>query len=226
MSRILVVAPHPDDETLGCGGTLLRHRAEGDELHWLIVTAMTREAGFSDERIAVREDEISRVANYFGFAAVHSLGFPATLLDGVRRADLIAAVSSVFESAAPDSVYLPFPGDAHSDHKVTFEACTPSTKWFRRPCVKGVYCYETLSETEFGLAPDLVPFRPTRFVDIGGHIDGKIEALGLYESELGEFPFPRSEEAVRALASFRGSSAGCRAAEAFMILREIVPARA
>lgn len=224
MSRILVVAPHPDDETLGCGGTILRHRAEGDELHWLIVTAMTREAGFTDEQIAAREEEISRVADYFGFAAVHSLGFPATLLDGIRRADLIAAVSSAFESAAPESVYLPFPGDAHSDHKVTFDACTPSTKWFRRASVKRVYCYETLSETEFGLAPDLVPFRPTRFVDISGHIDGKIEALRLYASELGEFPFPRSEKAVRAQAMIRGATAGFSAAESFMVLRELVPA--
>ena len=225
MNRVLVVAPHPDDETLGCGGTILRHRAEGDEIHWLLVTAMTREAGYTDEQITLREQEISRVAGHFGFAAVHTLGFPATLLDGIRRADLIAAISCVFESAAPDSVYLPFPGDAHSDHKVTFDACTPSTKWFRRPSVKRVYCYETLSETEFGLAPEQAPFRPTRFVDISGHIDGKVEALGLYESELGAFPFPRSEEAVRALAAFRGSSAGCQAAEAFMILRQIEPAR-
>lgn len=226
MNRVLVVAPHPDDETLGCGGTLLRHRAEGDELHWLIVTAMRPEAGFSDKQIAVRDKEISRVADHFGFAAVHSLGFPATLLDSLRLADLVAAVSDVFETAKPETVYLPYQGDAHSDHRVTFDACTPSTKWFRRPSVKRVYCYETLSETEFGLARDEAPFRPTRFVDISGHIDRKIEALGLYESELGEFPFPRSEEAVRALAAFRGSTAGCRAAEAFMILREIVPAGA
>ena len=224
MSRVLVVAPHPDDETLGCGGTLLRHRAEGDELHWLIVTAMTREAGFSDEQIAVRDQEISHVADHFGFSAVHSLGFPAARLDSIPLADLIAAVSSAFERAAPALVYLPFPGDAHSDHKVTFDACAPSTKWFRRASVERVYCYETLSETEFGLSPGQAPFRPTRFVDISGHIDGKVEALSIYESELGEFPFPRSEKAVRALAAFRGSSAGFSAAEAFVVLRERVPA--
>lgn len=224
MSRVLVVAPHPDDETLGCGGTLLRHGAAGDELHWLIMTAMTRETGFTESQIADREEEIARVASHFGFSAVHSLGFPATLLDSLPLADIVTAVSEVFETTKPEYVYLPHPGDAHSDHKAAFDACVPSTKWFRQPSVKGVYCYETLSETEFGLSPDSPSFRPARFVDISGYIDGKIEALKLYANETGEFPFPRSEEAVRAQAAIRGARAGFAAAEAFMVLQEIVPA--
>lgn len=222
MKKIIVIAPHPDDETLGCGGTLLRHKAEGDEIHWLIATAMTFEQGFSDERIAARAAEIDAVTRLYGFASVQSLGFPTTRLDVMPMGDLVAAISKAFQSIMPEVVYTPFKGDVHSDHAVVSDAVIACTKWFRHASVKRVLSYETLSETEFGISPDVSGFRPNVFVDIHPYLDRKIEILRTYAAELGEFPFPRSVEAVRALAQLRGSAAGCKAAEAFMLLKEVV----
>lgn len=221
MSTILVIAPHPDDETLGCGGTLLRAIAEGATVHWAIASRMTREAGFSEARIAAREREIANVRSSYGFAAVHQALFAAARLDTVPASDRIAWLSSVISAVQPDVLYLPHPHDAHSDHLAVFDAAAACTKSFRYRSVRRVYCYETLSETEFGIRPGVVPFQPNRFVDISGYIDRKIEIMNMYSGEMAAPPFPRSAEAIRALATFRGVVAGSLAAEAFMVLREI-----
>ena len=221
MSTILVVAPHPDDETLGCGGTLLRAIAEGATVHWAIASGMTGDAGFSAQRIADRAREIEHVKSCYGFAEVHQAPFAAGRLDTVPVADRVAWMSSVVNAVQPEVLYLPHPYDVHSDHAAVFDAAAACTKAFRHPSVRRVYGYETLSETEFGLRPGVIPFHPNRFVDITGQIEKKVEIMGLYAGEMAAAPFPRSAEAIRALAAFRGVVAGSLAAEAFMVLREI-----
>jgi len=215
--RTLVIAPHPDDETLGPGGTLLRRKASGGEVAWVLITAVSSEMGWSESRIAQRADEIRRVAESYRFDAVFELGFPSTRLDQVPTGDLVSAVSRVFNAFKPEEVFLPHPSDVHSDHRIVFEAVAGCTKWFRYPSVKRVLAYETLSETDFSLASQ-GRFRPNVYVDIDGYLDEKLSILDLYASELGAFPFPRSHEAVRALAVLRGAAAGYRAAEAFELL--------
>jgi len=221
MSRILVVAPHPDDETLGCGGTLLRHAAHGASMHWLVVTAMSESHGFAAERIAARAKEIDAVAAAYPFSAVHQAGLPTTRLDTVPMADLIDAIGKVMHAARPDTVYVPYRNDAHSDHAAVFDAAVACCKSFRNPNIRQVYAYETLSETEFGMRPDDPGFRPNLFVDMSPWLDRKLEILHLFAGEMGRFPFPRSDTTVRALAALRGSQAGVQAAEAFMVLKEI-----
>ncbi|HET7435639.1 MAG TPA: PIG-L family deacetylase [Thermoanaerobaculia bacterium] len=220
MKDVLFVAPHSDDESLGCGGTILRHRDAGDRIHWLLVTVSHVDYGFSAERIAEREKEIDRVAAHFRFDTTTRLNFPATMIDSMPLGQLVAAVSKVFRQINPNVVYLPYRGDVHSDHTVTFDAVAACTKWFRYPSVERVLCYEAISETEFGINPDINGFRPNVFVDISAHLETKMMILREYRGELGEFPFPRSEQAVRALAAYRGATAGVAAAEAFMLLRE------
>ena len=221
MTTILVVAPHPDDETLGCGGSLLRAREEGAAVHWAIASRMTREAGFSDDRIAAREAEIHRVSAAYGFASRHQAPFTAARLDAVATADRVAWMASVVAQVQPEVLYLPYPHDVHSDHAAVFDMAQACTKGFRHRSVRRVYCYETLSETEFGLKPGSPMFQPNRFVNITGHLDRKIEIMGLYAGEMSAAPFPRSAEAMRALALYRGLVANCMAAEAFMVLKEI-----
>lgn len=221
MSVILVVAPHPDDETLGCGGTLLRAVAEGHTVHWLIATQMDVSRMPSGERLAHREQEIEQVAAAYGFAGVHQAPFLATRLDTVPTGDLVGWVAGVVARVQPDTLYLPFRNDVHTDHAAAFDAAAACTKSFRYPCIRRVYAYETLSETEFGLRPGQPSFQPNRFVDIAGWLDRKIEIMRTYRGEMGDFPFPRSVEAIRALAAYRGVVAGVKAAEAFMVLREI-----
>lgn len=218
MNNILVVAPHPDDETIGAGGSLLRHVEEGDSVSWLVVTAMTSE--YSDERIGARRREIDAVARGFGFSDYHCLGFPTARLDTIARADIVSAVGRYVAARMPHTMYVPFPGDAHSDHAVVFNAIAATTKWFRYPSVRRVLAYETLSETDFGMDPTAQPFRPTVFVDITAHLEKKVTILNTYAGEIGKFPFPRSTDAVRSLAKVRGTAAGFEAAEAFVLLRE------
>ena len=217
--KTLVIAPHPDDETLGCGGTLLRRRKEGAETGWLIVTGMSPQAGYSADQVATRKAEIDRVASTLGFADVFQLGLAPARLDEVPLSDVIAQLASVFRKFEPNEILLPHPGDAHTDHLVVFRAAAACTKWFRYPSVRRVLTYETPSETDFGIDPTSC-FAPNTFVDIGDLIDAKIELMKIYESESGVFPFPRSEEAIRALAMVRGALAGFRAAEAFQLLRD------
>lgn len=218
---VLAVAPHPDDETLGCGGALLRHRAEGDSVHWLIVTAMAPGLGVTLTRAEERRKELREVAQRYGFAGVHELGLPSARLDTLPLGDVVGAIARVFGEVQPDTVYLPYRNDIHSDHAVVFDAAVACCKTFRYPYVRSVYCYETLSETEFGLRPDDGGFRPNLFVDIADWLEEKIFIMRLYAGEMAPFPFPRSEECLRALAMLRGSQAGSQAAEAFMVLKEI-----
>lgn len=220
MQKILVVAVHPDDETLGCGGTLLKHKTQGDEIHWMIVTAMTAECGFTPEAIARRACEMDTVAQMYGFDSVHRLGFPAAKLDEVPMSQLVAAISKVFQSVQPNQVYLPFQHDVHSDHQHAFAAAYSCTKSFRYPSVRKVMMVETLSETDFAQSAS-GGFVPNLFVDVSDQFDRKIEILRIYESELGTHPFPRSEESIAALATLRGAAAGCKYAESFMMLKEI-----
>lgn len=218
---VLCAAPHADDESLGCGGTLLRHVAEGDEVHWLLFTEMKERQGFAAERIAEREDEILAVAAAYGFACTHKLGFPTMELDAVTQSTLIGSVSKVMREVHPEVIYLPYRYDAHSDHTRVFDAVAACTKGFRYPSVQRVLAYETLSETEFGIRPDDSCFKPNHFVGIQPWLNTKLAILGIYRSEMGDFPFPRSEECILALARLRGSQVGLEAAEAFMILKDI-----
>lgn len=221
MKRLLVIAPHPDDETLGCGGTLLRHISNGDEVHWLIITAITTEIGFSAERVARRDAEIKAVEKTYGFAGVHQFFFPTMRLDCIGKLQLIDAIGSVMQKIKPDTLLVPYRNDAHSDHAAVFDAAVSCSKSFRYSSVRSVYVYETLSETEFGLRTDDSGFRPNLFVDITHFLEQKLYIMHMFEGEMQDFPFPRSETCIRAQAALRGSQAGVLAAESFMVLKEI-----
>lgn len=218
---VLVIAPHPDDETLGAGGTLLRHKADGEDIHWLIVTAISAELGFDRASIDSRLLEIESVSLAYGFSSVHALGLPTTRLDTMPLGDIIVGIAKVVQDVKPETVYLPFPGDAHTDHRITFDAAMACTKPFRYPSIRRVAAMEIISETNFGLNPASMSFQPTLFVDISETLDKKIEIMGLYEGEMGTPPFPRSERTIRALAHLRGDQANQEAAEAFHLLKEI-----
>jgi LmbE family N-acetylglucosaminyl deacetylase len=217
--KTLVVAPHPDDEILGCGGTLLRRKAAGAELAWLIVTGISDVAGWPAERVAQRDKEIDAVSKAVGFDEVFNLRLRTAFLDHLPMSEVINGISNVFKTFQPEEVFVPHYSDVHSDHRVVFDAVSACTKWFRYPSVKRVVAYETISETEFGMIGNS-SFKPNYFVDISQFIHRKLEIMGIYQSELQPFPFPRSIEAIRALASVRGAASGFLSAEAFELLRE------
>lgn len=221
MNRVLVVAPHADDESLGCGGTLLKHLLSGDELHWLLVTGMSSESGFPLERIAARAAEIKEVGERYGFSSITELMFPPARLGELSESELIGRISEAILQIRPEVVYTVYRNDAHSDHEAVYDAVMASTKSFRYPFIQRVLAYETISETDFGLKPEDGGFRPNVYMNIEGFLKEKLDILELFKSEMGQFPFPRSREAVEALAKVRGVQCGCRAAEAFMLIKEI-----
>lgn len=221
VKTVLVVAPHPDDETLGVGGAIARYIKSGAHVHWAIVTEMNEGLGYSQSDINRRNKEIESVGKLYGITQIHKLGFSTTTLDTVPRGQLVEGIKKVVDEVKPEIMYVPFGGDSHSDHSAVFQACASAGKWFRAPSLRCIRAYETLSETESALSPGGTTFRPNSYVDITESLSTKLEAMALYLGETGTFPFPRSNEAIIAQARFRGTSAGVEAAEAFMTLWEV-----
>ena len=219
MNKVLVISPHPDDETLGCGGTLYRHKNDGDEIYWLIVTGLNENNGWSENTVKKRDNEIEAVAIKYGFSDVFNLRLPTTKIDTLPLSDLIGKITDIYKNIKPDIIYMPFAYDVHTDHQIIAKALQSTFKWFRYPHIKKVYMYETLSESEFNFVENRT-FRPNVFVNITQYLENKIETMKIYDGEMGKFPFPRSEKTLRSLAALRGSQSGFKSAEAFELVYE------
>ena len=190
--NVLVIAVHPDDETLGCGGTLLRHRENCDKIHWLIVTKMTKDRGFSEAQIAKREKQINQVAGVYEFESVIKLEIDAGYVDALPTAELVGKIGSAIDRIRPSIVYMPYQFDAHSDHRFVFHSSFAATKSFRYPFIKKVLMMETQSETDFAVALNAQTFSPNYFVNISNQLRKKISIAKIYQEEFDEHPFPRS----------------------------------
>ena len=219
MSNIIVISAHPDDETFGVGGTILRHKSVGDDVYWLIVTQMFEKQGFSKEQILTRNAEIKKVSVLYGFNEVIILNYPTMTLSDSSLITLVPDISEVFMNIKPNIIYTLNRSDAHSDHRVIFNSVMACTKSFRYPFIREVLMYECISETEFAPALAEKAFVPNCFIDISSFMDKKTEIMNVYISEIGEHPFPRSERNLKALATFRGAIAGVEYAEAFQIIK-------
>ncbi|WP_164126602.1 PIG-L deacetylase family protein [Sphingobacterium luzhongxinii] len=221
MKNIIVISAHPDDEILGVGGTLLKHKRNGDRIFWLITTNVFTSQGFSQERVDSRQEEIRKVASRLGVEKTFILDYPTMSLSSTSLLTMVPEISKVFSEVEPEVIYCLNRSDAHSDHRITFDAVAACTKSFRYPYIKHFYMYECISETEF--APQLPEkqFIPNHFVDISNFMQNKIDIMSIYESELGEHPFPRSNRNIIALATYRGASVGVEYAEAFQLVKSI-----
>jgi LmbE family N-acetylglucosaminyl deacetylase len=218
--RILVVAPHLDDEVLGAGGSMCRWAAQGDEVTVAVVTRGTPPL-YDDADEARCRAEARAAHDRMGIRAVRFLDFPAGALDGCAHRELNAGLLDCLRACAPDEVYLPFPGDLHVDHQRVFLAGMVAVRPNRPGHPSAVYAYETLSETNWN-APFLTPgFIPNHFVDISAFLETKLRAMNCYRSQLAPFPGERSLKALEALAVLRGATVGLAAAEAFVTIRTI-----
>ena len=218
--NILVIATHPDDEVLGCGGAILRHASRGDRVDVVVVTRGAPDLYAEDQVKALRK-ELDSAHAILGVSAVHFLDFPAPKLDLVPAHELADALGAQILSIRPSVVYIPHRGDLHSDHRSVFGAALVAARPVGNPVVRRVLSYETLSETEWAAPVAEDAFLPSVFIDITGFLEKKQQALAAYRSQLKDFPHPRSLQAVEALARLRGSTAGVGAAEAFQLIREI-----
>ena len=219
--NVLVVAPHADDETIGCGGTIKKLKDLGHKIHWLLVTEMSVEAGYSAAECSQRHQEIKEIINKFQFDSVSYLKLMPSKLDSYPLSDIILKVKQVFDKVMPSDVFVTYRNDAHSDHQVVYDSVLAACKTFRSPYVKSIYAYETLSETEFGLKPEDPGFKPNTFVNISNELEFKLNTSLVYSSQFGDFPFPRSAEAIKLLSKYRGMQSGCGCAEAFLLIKQI-----
>ena len=219
--KILVISVHPDDETLGCGGTILKHKKSNDEVSWLILTEASEDLGYSNKFLSNRARQIKDISHEYKFNKVYNLGFPTTKLHAVEFSEIITKISSVIQEVKPEIIYMVNRSDIHTDNQVAAKAIISSTKSFRNQFIKRILMYECISETE--IAPPLPEntFVAHVYSDISDYIDKKIEIMKKYESEIQDTPLPRSIENIRALARFRGATVSVQYAEAFMLLREI-----
>lgn len=221
MKNVIVISAHPDDETLGAGGTILKHVANGDNVYWLIVTNVFENQGFSIERVKSRQKEIREVEKLLGISKTYLLDYPTMTLSSSSLIKMVPEISSIFTEVQPEIIYTLNRSDAHSDHRVIFDAVMACTKSFRYPFIKQILMYECISETEFAPALAEKAFLPNYFVDITDYLGKKNEIMKVFESEIAEHPFPRSLENIKALAHFRGASVGVQYAEAFQLLKYI-----
>ncbi len=215
--RALVISPHPDDETIGAGGTIARHIAEGDEVYLCIVT-QGYSPPWSEDIVEIARRQVEAVQKVFGIKRVFFLGFPTVKLNTVPNRELTDALKRVVDEVKPEVVYTSSANDVNQDHRIVFDATLVATRPLPGSPVRRLLCYEVSPTTRFGNTP----FVPNVFVEIEPFLDKKLEAMKCYKTELQEPPHPRSLESLKLIAQERGLSVGLKTAECFELVREIV----
>lgn len=224
---VLIVAAHPDDEVLGCGGTIARHADLGDLVHVLIVAEGATSRLQHRDRLAV-VDELSSLASsarkassILGVVDLQVLDFPDNRLDSLDRLDLTKLLEDRIDALQPQVVYVHHCGDVNIDHRRLHEAVVTACRPTPSHCVLKLLSFEVASSTEWQPPGSAPSFNPNYFVDISEQWSRKREALLAYASEMRPWPHPRSIESLEHLARWRGSQVGVQAAEAFCLLRQI-----
>jgi LmbE family N-acetylglucosaminyl deacetylase len=225
--NILVAAAHPDDEVLGCGGTIARLTQEGHSVFLGImgegITSRYSTAGESVESAVESLRACSHhVANLLGIKEIAFHDLPDNRFDTVPLLDIAKIIEGLVARFTPSVIYTHHAGDLNVDHQLLHRAVLAATRPTTTSCVKELYAFEVPSSTEWTFGQLQPIFSPNFFVDISHTLTKKIEAMKLYGTEMRDFPHPRSDEALRALAQLRGSAAGLKAAEAFVVIRRVI----
>ncbi len=225
MNTILVIAAHPDDEALGCGGTMARLSREGCDVYTLILGEGITSRNKKRDRTE-RENEIAELGNQaedankiLGVKEVYTYDFPDNRFDTVALLDIIKTIEKIKDGVKPDIVFTHHQGDLNIDHQITFKAVMTACRPTKDESVKEIYSFEIASSTEWNATSSLTYFMPDYFVDISKCLKVKINALKRYETELRDSSHPRSLEAVELNAKLWGVKMGFEAAEAFKTIR-------
>jgi len=217
--KILIVAPHMDDEVLGCGGVIAKHVACGDKVTVIFIAHRIYGHVYDKEKSRIEEAHALKAKKVLGYKTVIFLDLPDERLDGSVQ-DIIIPLEKQACKTGPDTVYLPFRGDNHQDHRAVFDAARVVFRPAANPSLKNIYMYEVPSSTEQSPPMAENAFLPNYYVDISPYMKKKIDALMCYETEKRSRLHPRSEKGLEVLARKRGTEIGFEYAESFMILRE------
>jgi len=226
-ARVGVVCAHPDDEVLGCGATMARHAALGDEVHVLILAeGITgrdegRDPAARHAQLAALKQSAQAAADVLGAHSVTFEGFPDNRMDSVDLLDVVKAVERFLVGRSIEAVYTHHAGDLNIDHRITHQAVLTACRPVPGSRVHTLLCFEVPSSTEWQARGSGEPFMPVWFEDASQTLHAKLAALRCYEEEMRTWPHPRSYEGVDALARWRGASVGLPAAEAFELVRRI-----
>ncbi|ELS34322.1 MULTISPECIES: PIG-L deacetylase family protein [Pseudanabaena] len=226
--NILVVAAHPDDEVLGCGGAIAKHIQQGDKVHILIlaegVTSRKSERNRDDFQAELSALEIvaNKVSHLLGVSSLSMHDFPDNRMDSCELLDIVKFIEKSIEQYQPQIIYTHHSGDVNIDHRCIHQAVVTACRPIPNHPVHTLLFFEIPSSTEWQTPSSAVPFTPNWFVDISETLVLKLEALEAYESEMRSYPHPRSLEAVEYLARWRGATIGVKAAEAFMLGRHSI----
>lgn len=219
--RWLVIAPHPDDEVLGCGGTIARVADGGGEVHVAVVTRGQPPA-FDEEMIARVRAEAGAAHRHLAVRQTHWLDLPAAQLFETPHSKLNDALTRLVHDLRPDTLLIPFVGDVHMDHQLIFTSALVAARPHQATYPRKILAYETVSETNWN-APHVTPsFVPNVYVDIEHTLERKLKAAAMFGSQMRAFPHERSLETLRALATVRGTAVHRAAAEAFVLIRDVM----
>lgn len=220
--RVLVVAAHPDDEVLGCGGTVARKVKNGGEAYTLIlgqgIASRYKKANAQKIRDQIEELKKSVYAanEIIGVKEVFAHDFPDNKFDTVSLLEIVKVIENIKNKIKPDIIFTHYEKDLNIDHQITYKAVLTATRPLPNEVVKEIYSFEVLSSTEWNYP---TTFAPDVFFDISDTIDIKIKAMSEYKSELGEFPHPRSLQAIKLSAEYWAMRVGMKYAEAFKAVR-------
>ena len=212
--KVLVIAPHNDDEVLGVGGTIKRYINKGHDVYVCEVT--------SGPMFKVLQAEAKAAHAMLGVKATRFLNLPVGELKLMEPYKVNAAIEKVIKDIKPEIVFIPFWGDMHLDHKEVCESSMVALRPVADYSVREIYMYETLSETGWNIPLNDKSFVPDVWIDITDTLDDKLLAMSCYKSQLKAYPNPRSIDAIKALAMYRGSTVGVKYAESFQLVRRIV----
>jgi LmbE family N-acetylglucosaminyl deacetylase len=220
----LIVAPHCDDEILGCGGVMAKRVKAGAKVYVAIVTNGHLGAPelFSKEGTSKVRNEALSSHKFLGVSETFFLNFPAPRLDSIPSYQLSLSLGKLIKDLGINEMYIPHRGDIHKDHRIVYEASLVSARPINNCSVKRILAYETLSETEWAHPFGDDAFIPNVFEDITDFIDLKVKAFSFFETQAKVFPHPRSPKSIENLSMYRGATVGYHNAEAFSLIREIL----
>ena len=219
--KVIVIAPHPDDEVFGCGGTISRFASEGADVYVAIITKGDSTL-CKPEEVEQGREHARQAHKLLGVKkTLFFEGIPAAFVDTVPHSKLNKLIRELIDNITPDIMFIPFIGDIHFDHRLIFESCLVAIRPNGQKIPREVYAYETLSETNWNAPMLSYAFTPNTFIDISEHLENKLKAASIFKGQIKPFPNERSLEALRALAIQRGAQVGLHAAEGFVLIRAI-----